>query len=263
MKNTGKKYLLVVLPILLFPNIGMEDTRSFSGWNDQGNIDQIHLDLLNLLTKVDKFWIYEAGGKYPISFDFIKAKSQLTEFEIDQLSLLVENLQKIVFTISKQENYLLNSYDYGVWNAFFEKVQGGDENNNGAQLELSTSCQWWDINCVCDGGYNDPHPRPPWIYRHGGYSTKAEVGDHLINGHGYHETAYYASYSYGVDYTKVVSAYGCNWGPFRSQAFVSRDSNGVTWGYSTQSPEPNPEILGYIWPAPWWGPYVQWWHENN
>ncbi len=112
---------------------------------------------------------------------------------------------------------------------------------------------------ACGGGYDNPHDCPPrldsGIYR----DTRDDIVDYLLD-NGLHIVPRYASYDYGDDYAKVVSAYGCGGGPFRHQAWPS--PSGSVWTYRYQTPEPNPEIFSYWWPAYWWGPYVQWWHRN-
>ncbi len=111
-----------------------------------------------------------------------------------------------------------------------------------------TSLSWGE---ACGGGYDNPHPCPPressGIYR----DTKDEIKEYLLS-QGFHVVPRYATYSYGDDFAKVVSAYGCDWGPFRYEAWPVQ--SGAKWTYQYQTPEPNPEILAYRWPAWWWGP---------
>ena len=112
---------------------------------------------------------------------------------------------------------------------------------------------------ACGGGYDNPHPCPPredsGVYR----NTKDKIKNYLLS-HGFHVVPGYATYSYGDDFAKVVSAYGCDWGPFRHEAWPVQI--GSRWTYKYQTPEPNPEILSYTWPAWWWGAYVNWWHRS-
>lgn len=115
----------------------------------------------------------------------------------------------------------------------------------------------------CGGTREDPHTCPPYNWTSNGpWDSKGDVQDYLSN-NGFHETAGYAS-GYGgdgQDYTEVVDAYGCSGGPFRTHALIrQRDGD---WSYKTQTPEPNPEIAGYIWPTVNWGTYVEWWHTNH
>lgn len=113
---------------------------------------------------------------------------------------------------------------------------------------------------ACGGGYDNPHTCPPrldsGIYR----DTRDDIEDYLLD-NGFHLVPSYASYDYGDDFAKVVSAYGCGGGPFRHQAWPS--PSGSVWTYRYQTPEPNPEVLSYWWPAYWWGPYVYWWHAEH
>lgn len=122
------------------------------------------------------------------------------------------------------------------------------------QLESQVSIQAE----ACGGGPDNPHYCPPRVTSNLEWSTRQGVVDYLLL-YGYHKTADYASNYNADDYSKVVDAYGCNWGPFRAQAIVFQKANGM-WTYSHQTPEPNPEILSYSWPATWWGTYVRWWH---
>lgn len=114
----------------------------------------------------------------------------------------------------------------------------------------------------CGGTREDPHTCPPYNWTSNGpWDSKSDVQNYLSN-NGFHETAGYAS-GYGgdgQDYTKVVDAYGCSGGPFRTHALIRKKDG--EWSYKTQTPEPNPEIAGYVWPTVNWGTYVEWWHTN-
>lgn len=107
------------------------------------------------------------------------------------------------------------------------------------------------------GSFRNPTPCPPRVQSGQFFSTEAEVMQHLIS-LGYHRTANYAGGSSGRDYTLVVDHPACGTGPFRIQANIRQQ--GPCWTYSTQGPEPNPEIRSYSWPHFWWGGYVAWWH---
>lgn len=111
---------------------------------------------------------------------------------------------------------------------------------------------------ACGGGFDNPHPCPPRTESNSFFTEEIDVRRHLELSQGYHFTASYAGQD-GYDYTKVVGAYNCPGGPFRSQARIYQNWLGY-WTYNIQSPEPNPEVLSYDDPAWWWADYVLWWH---
>ncbi len=123
------------------------------------------------------------------------------------------------------------------------------------------------ISFACNGGGpTAPAYCPSWNYPSTLYSSQTAVKSALAQ-MGFHNT--YApgcgwEYSCSSDYTKWISANGCNLGVFRTQAipYSVNTTSGIKWKYRYQTPEPNPEILSYTWPAAiWWGPYVLWWHQ--
>ncbi len=111
---------------------------------------------------------------------------------------------------------------------------------------------------ACGGGFNDPHTSPP-IVASIDYTSLVKVKSLLVS-NGYHVVALYATFSYGMDYAKGTTYHGCSNNEMRSQAFIYKGENG--YYYNSQSPEPNPEVLIYSWPAYWWGPYVALWHAK-
>lgn len=111
---------------------------------------------------------------------------------------------------------------------------------------------------ACNGGFQHPHPVPEVIPKRW-FATEFAAERYLIN-NGYHQVPLYASGNYGNDFAKTTTAYHCDSGEMRSQVVVFQ--TGSYWRHNTQSPEPNPEILAYGWPAYWWGAYVAWWHVN-
>lgn len=107
------------------------------------------------------------------------------------------------------------------------------------------------------GTRQNPAPCPPRVESGRFFSTQDEVNNFLI-GQGYHRTSRYASRAlFGRDFTKVVP-HACGGSSFRSQAITRKQ--GECWTYNTQEPEPNPEVLEYIWPRLGWPGYVHWWH---
>lgn len=125
--------------------------------------------------------------------------------------------------------------------------------------DIPASAGFSTMTDACGGSSDNPHPCPARINSGIYFFTRAGVETHLLN-NGYHKTAGYACGDSPDDYSKVVSAFNCNGGPFRKQAIIFPHLS--RWTYWTQSPEPNPEIFSYTWPAWWWGGYVQWWHQE-
>lgn len=117
------------------------------------------------------------------------------------------------------------------------------------------------LQMACGGGMLMPHPKKDRIDSNIYKSSREELEAHLYS-LGYHRTE---PPGCGPivncdDFTQWVDAYGCTQGAFRMQANVRHVATG--WTYSTQGPEPNPEIMSYSWPAYWWGAYVAWWHAR-
>lgn len=114
----------------------------------------------------------------------------------------------------------------------------------------------------CGGTRKDPHNCPGRsVTTDGPWDSQSAVQNALVN-KGFHETAGYAS-GYagdGRDYTKGVDASGCSSPKFRTHVIIFED--GGDWLYNTQTPEPNPEVLDYVWPTVTWGTYVEWWHTE-
>jgi hypothetical protein len=108
------------------------------------------------------------------------------------------------------------------------------------------------------GTRQSPAPCPPWVESRQYFNTEQEARNHLL-AQGFHQTVGYATGGpAGRDFTRVVAGHPCGGSSFRTHAIIRRD--GQCWTYSTQTPEPNPEVLGYIWPRFNWVGYVRWWH---
>lgn len=108
------------------------------------------------------------------------------------------------------------------------------------------------------GSFLNPTHCPPRVESGLTFSTEAAAKQYLL-AQGFHLTARYASRrSYGIDFTQVVTDPDCGTGPFRNQAQVYKQ--GDCWTFNTQGPEPNPEVLSYVWPYGAWPGYVYWWH---
>ncbi|MBS4202468.1 hypothetical protein KHA93_22965 [Bacillus sp. FJAT-49732] len=135
------------------------------------------------------------------------------------------------------------------------------------ELKEPNYSPYWDIPGGCGGNVTKPHRCPPRLQMFFRIAYHEAVS-HLKSA-GYHGT----SWPYGGalpwnpnrDFTKVVNAYNCNNGPFRTQAILSdKGRNDGYYTVYTQSPEPNPEVTKYIGPkgSYMWLSYVYWWHMN-
>ncbi len=129
-------------------------------------------------------------------------------------------------------------------------------------VSLSSKSKQQTLSLACSGG-SIPSPAycPAWQFPTNQYTSAAAAGNALLQ-MGYHST--YApgcgwEYPCTVDYSKWLSVNGCNYGVFRNQAITFQ--SGTKWKIRFQSPEPNPEVLSYNWPATWWGTYVVYWHQ--
>ncbi len=118
---------------------------------------------------------------------------------------------------------------------------------------------------ACGGSYRNPHPVDSTPTTINGFSSLSDVQRELYR-NGYHMVSAYASWggdsTQHIDFAKVVTSGApdnCNNGPFRDQATINRHTHS---SYRITENEPNPEVLSYVWPKLWWGPYVQWWHDN-
>lgn len=113
------------------------------------------------------------------------------------------------------------------------------------------------------GGFLDVTPCPPIIESGRFFASKADVTNHVLF-LGYHHTPRYATTPAGfanqIDFTLVVSKAGCDSASaFRNEVVIRQEAE--CWTYNTQGPEPNPEILSYIWPYKLWPLYVYVWHR--
>jgi hypothetical protein len=134
-------------------------------------------------------------------------------------------------------------------------------------LSFSSKSKGQPLQFICNGGGPlAPAYCPGWNFPSTLYNSQTAANNTLY-GQGYHNT-YSPGCGYGnscaTDFTKWINSNGCNIGVFRTQAitYTVNTSSGIKWKYKYQTPEPNPEILSYAWPAPWWGPYVAWWHNS-
>jgi len=110
------------------------------------------------------------------------------------------------------------------------------------------------------GGFAQPSFCPDRVSSGFFGTSEAAVIEELI-GLGYSQTSAYASFSNPNDYTLEIPVEGCGCCAFRSQAIYS--GSGSSWTYSTQGPEPNPEVLNYFpWPYWYWPTYNFWWHQR-
>lgn len=111
---------------------------------------------------------------------------------------------------------------------------------------------------ICGGGPHDPHKLIRDTSR--SFDYKYQVRSELIE-LGYVLVPQYATVNYGDDYAKTASISWCPDGFMRNQAIIW--PNDGKFYYRSHGPEPNPDVLNYVWGyVPWWGAYVYWWHMN-
>lgn len=148
---------------------------------------------------------------------------------------------RIMMAARRDEGLHLNASDFAfIEPLFLERAQQGN------------SC----------GDRRNPTPCPAHIESNQFFSTEDEVKQHLVS-LGFHLTPRYASLDgYGSHYSMPVSYQDCPTGSFRIHAIIRQQEN--CWTYSTQGPEPNPELLSYriSWPYLPWAGYVHWWHTR-
>lgn len=147
---------------------------------------------------------------------------------------------------------------------FFQAVANGQLSEIRQITEVDTSflpgiIQYAHAQTVCQGGPDDPHECPNWLPSGVLKPTQSQMASYLVQ-QGFHKTQGYASQYNDLYYTEGCDAYGCQGPIFRTHAIIQ--PSGSVWTYSYQTPEPNPEVLHYVWPATWWGDYVTWWHDS-
>ncbi len=113
---------------------------------------------------------------------------------------------------------------------------------------------------ACGGNFLFPHEdgeEPSFRL----FDTDTEVKEYLVS-IGRHQVQVPWSADPENDYAITVDAYGCRWGKFREQDTIGYNVTALKWTYDISLPEPNPELLSYVWPTWWWGIYVRWWHNT-
>ncbi len=114
---------------------------------------------------------------------------------------------------------------------------------------------------VCGGSREHPHHCPARVPSRISRSSSSAMSTYLISS-GFHNTYYPGCGTARPScpgFTRWISTYSCASGIFRTEAWLT--GSGSSWSYSTQTPEPNPEIFSYGWPVWWWYDYVSWWHS--
>ena len=283
-KKAWSRCLLLtgLVSVMILP-FNMTDSILADG---QNTIDDIHQDyvldeIYHAFNVMEEYVIYDEGKN--IKFD-IKAANDpnVTQLDIDIALDFAEHSNNIInasigptgktneeHTDNTELRYALEAFEAGKFKALFEETgpAGSTQEIQSASFGVSQIQIVFDASktipvhhsaqgTACGGGFEDHHALPP-IIPVGDYDTISDAKSSLIS-RGYHMVDSYASGTYTWDYAKNIAAYGCSDGEMRSQALI-RQSGGEYY-YNSQSPEPNPEVLGYSWPAYWWGPYVFYWH---
>ena len=224
----------LLIAVAISSTIGaVEDTKDL-----EYSVDDLHA--------LDKYMAFDKDNK--LQFDTISAIEDGLPFRMIYFGLKAKQVNnKMIYELKTYENLSEKTISE------IETLYGSSFKD----LSSNPSDKYQIMKDVCGGSWDNPHDCPlrlnSEVYRY----TKDEIEDYILS-QGFHLVPKYASYSYGDDYAKVVSANGCDGGPFRHQAWPSQ--SGSDWTYRYQTPEPNPEILSYTWPVYWWGSYVTWWH---
>lgn len=247
------------------------------------------LDLISIISKIEPFM--KLNSDKTVRFDVVAARKVLDDrsFEIGKIYERFHNsTMNAINTNQKPFQTLQDKEDLKLFEPFFLAVQRTGalttkELINSMQassvpaiatkeylhskkpiiLNFSAKKKIQTISFACNGGGPlAPAYCPAWQFPTNQYSNSTAAGNVLIQ-MGYHNTYFPGcgwDYPCSSDFTKWLTVNGCNYGVFRSQAIPYKV--GTIWKVKFQSPEPNPEINSYTWPAAvWWGPYVVYWHQ--
>lgn len=233
---------LIVL-LLLAAAPGSSGTASF-------DLEQLTADLSGL----EPYMSYSAASMVPQAFDAQKAEQ--AGFAEDTIALAEE---MVAYQLDLEHAALLTGTDdvsnvtvslepYPRLRAFFERVQqaGGD----------ATLSRLAKVNACGDWSHPVPNYSPKW-----GYASSANPAKSLLSLRFHNTAAYACGYNncQTADFTRG-RGYSGPYGYCSSPRF--RDHGRVTGktSFAIQMGEPNPEVLGYVWPYWNWGAYVRWWH---
>lgn len=267
-----KRIRFGAMALVLFLLVGSIFASNASAGQSEENSDAYDVDFLEkAFTELAPF--VKINEDYTLTLDAKEAKRAGLHRKVIKVGQEFVELNNELVNVVRSEGIHSKNIDrkkLKKFEAFFKRVAEGKKGKKASSaVNSDLSTEGVDkltplTQTACGGGPDDPHVCPSWresgVYR----STLQGIIDYLTS-NGFHATAGYACGGdpfepCEYDYTKVVSAYGCPGGPFRTQAIIYQ--SGSDWTYRYQTPEPNPEIFSYWWPAWWWGAYVVWWHQD-
>ncbi len=171
----------------------------------------------------------------------------------------------------------------GKFQKFFENTDPVGATDEPTNVSYGTNAPIWYVShtgvnllslTACGIQWGNFHDE----YDHTGFyeywDTRQEMMDELEEFDEYHLVPEYATVDtlFESDYARdhPTGRHGCNGGEFRDQMVLyGPDSghqdihgNSLEWHAIRDNNEPNPEVLGYVWPTLWWGIYVHQWHDR-
>ena len=195
----------------------------------------------------------------PEMTDFVNSVIRLSNYRVEHLAVMVD------VDIERRTQSMLRGFYRAFTRGDSEVLASLSEGHTvGAAAAPSESSKGPGLASHCSGPQSSPIFCPIASNQWGGWMNRQEVIDYLLS-QGYHKTPGYACGDSPDDYSKWIpppySYNGCDkWGAFREQAIVWYDPTCNCYAFRDQYPEPNPEVLSYIWPEGWWEDYVHWWH---
>ena len=249
MTNIKEKITSKNTKTILFASLIAAMILPFSGMNYAVAEDQRENNIGEILAKADPFT--SVNKDQIVIVDYESASEVLTEKELNFIKTITDEQNNYVNALrddSTVEINMLSAESQELLDYFttLKDTIGTDEVN--AQF----FCSWWAQGA-------------PSTSTHNTYTTTLVGAQALLVSLGYHQTPAYATYgwpnpSYPVthQYNDFISVHGCWDGVFRSEGVIDLDFS----KYYKSTPEPNPEIFGYLWPQPYWPVYVAAWHNQ-
>jgi len=244
MKNITKKTQTILFASLIAVMI-----LPFSGMNYAQAENQTENNIGETLAKANPFII--VNEDQIVIVDYEAVSEVLTETELNFIKTITEEQNNFVNALRDDSEVGISmlsaeSQELLDYFATLEGPIGTDEVNS------PWFCSWWAQGAPNSSTHN--------TYQ----STLAGVQSLLVD-LGYHQTPDYAAYGYPTpdypvthQYNDFISVHGCWDGVFRSEGVIDLDFS----KYYKSTPEPNPEIFGYLWPQPYWPVYVVAWHNQ-
>ena len=155
-----------------------------------------------------------------------------------------------------QKQSKIDNEDKVKFNKFFDKIKNKGGKNKAIENDTTLSYILPSAYAACNVW--GPHNQPGTTYDTG-YTSRSAALASLPSG--FNQVPDWASHNFPDDYADWIVSYGCADGVFRIQSIVGTNDS-VNWFLSEHHGlgEPNPEVLSYLWPSWWWGPYATLWH---